>query len=85
MLDMATLKLNAMQKDNHRPSVQMLNYAHNLAESAGMADQYDWTLMTKQECSAVIERMKVILGMDSDGIQYRGGLYEGNRRTIGRD
>ena len=34
---------------NDKPSVNQLNYAHNLAEQLNIEDRYNWLEMTREE------------------------------------
>jgi len=45
-----------------KPSVKMLNYAHNLAEELNIEDRYNWTEMTKEEVGELIDELKDRLG-----------------------
>ena len=45
-----------------RPSVSQLNYAHDLAERLRIEDRYNWTEMTKEEVSELIDELKDRLG-----------------------
>ena len=45
-----------------KPTVKMLNYAHNLAEELRIEDNYNWQEMTENEIHELIDEFKDRLG-----------------------
>lgn len=45
-----------------KPTVKMLNYAHNLAEELRIEDNYNWQAMDFDEVAELIEELKDRLG-----------------------
>ena len=48
--------------ETEKPTVNQLNYAHNLAEELDIEDRYNWLEMTKEEVSELIDELKDRLG-----------------------
>jgi hypothetical protein len=48
-------------KQTLRPTVRALSYAQDLADQLGVRRQYDWNSISKEECAALINRLKAKL------------------------